>query len=166
MESTQPMPQLQQRSNKNLKVILVQLWFRTRHHVTCKSFQSQIEPPLMKCSMSTKAKPQSPTYETFVVGKNNDVVIQYRVDDMVWLISKAMGTKSAEMDGEDIAIPQAYVPTQAAYHSLISRSKPLTRVCVLPLLMAPASDWSTLLTVLKQAQHINTAVVGPDSHYT
>ena len=28
--------------------------------------------------------------------------------------------------------------------------------------MAPASDWSTLLTVLKQAQGINAAVVGPN----
>ena len=37
-----------------------------------------------------------------------------------------------------------------------------TNVYVLPLVPAPANEWQTLLTVLQQAQHINTQVVGPD----
>ena len=32
----------------------------------------------------------------------------------------------------------------------------------LPLIPAPAHEWSTLLTVLKQAKHINAAIVGPN----
>ena len=50
----------------------------------------------------------------------------------------------------------------SAYHSLKSKSRPLTRFGTLPLLAAPAHEWSTMLTVLKQAQHINALIVGPN----
>lgn len=33
---------------------------------------------------------------------------------------------------------------------------------VLPIVSAPTNEWQTLLTVLQQAQRINTQVVGPD----
>jgi len=37
---------------------------------------------------------------------------------------------------------------------------PVTRVGTPPLIAAPAHEWNTLLTVLKQAQAINVKVVG------
>lgn len=124
-----------------------------------RSFQSPVEPQLLNCYMSKTVKPESPTYKQFAVGQNNTVLVQNRVDDMVWLLSK---TKSITLREDSRFAARPQFPSWAAYNSLISTGQPLTRVCVLPLLMAPASDWSTLLTVLKQAQGINTAVVGPD----
>ena len=55
------------------------------------------------------------------------------------------------------------IPTWAAYNSVVSlKTLPKTKVVVFPLVPAPAHEWSTLLTVLKQTQHINTIVLGPN----
>ena len=55
---------------------------------------------------------------------------------------------------------QSKVPIWSAYNSLIGRALPVTRVGAPPLIAAPAHEWNTLLTVLKQAQAINVKVVG------
>jgi hypothetical protein len=59
------------------------------------------------------------------------------------------------------------IPGWGGYNSLISTSTTtkLTNVGTLPLIPAPAHEWSTLLTVLKQAQNITTMVVA-DSQKT
>ena len=44
---------------------------------------------------------------------------------------------------------------------MVSSALPATRVGSPPLIAAPAHEWSTMLTVLKQSQDIKTAVVGP-----
>ena len=44
---------------------------------------------------------------------------------------------------------------------MVSSAFPVTRVGSPPLIAAPAHEWSTMLTVLKQSQAIKTAVVGP-----
>ena len=44
--------------------------------------------------------------------------------------------------------------------SIVNDTLPVTRVGASPLIAAPAHEWSTLLTVLKQAQGINVKVVG------
>jgi len=49
-----------------------------------------------------------------------------------------------------------------AYNSLLSTSKPLTEVGTLPLLPEVAHDWSTLLTVVKQALQLKELAVGED----
>ena len=54
------------------------------------------------------------------------------------------------------------VPVWSAYNSLISDTLDITRSATPPLIGFPAHEWSTLLTVLKQAQDINTLVVGAD----
>jgi len=55
------------------------------------------------------------------------------------------------------------VPTWAPYNSVITDDKrPITTIQTLPLIPAPAHEWSTLLTVLKQAQHISSEIVGPN----
>lgn len=53
------------------------------------------------------------------------------------------------------------VPDWSAYNSLISDPLPTTRVATPLLVAAPAYGWSTLFTVLMQAQSINTKVVRP-----
>ncbi|KAK3740139.1 hypothetical protein QZH41_007574 [Actinostola sp. cb2023] len=45
---------------------------------------------------------------------------------------------------------------------IITDTMHVTRVGTPPLLAAPAHEWTTLLTILMQAQDINTVVVGPD----
>ena len=55
---------------------------------------------------------------------------------------------------------EASIPTWSAYNSLISDAMPLAHTGTPPLIPAPAHEWSTLLTVLKQTQWINTVLVG------
>ena len=49
----------------------------------------------------------------------------------------------------------------SAYNSLITDPIPTARVGTPPLVAAPAHEWSTLLTVLMQAQATSIKVVGP-----
>ena len=55
---------------------------------------------------------------------------------------------------------EASIPTWSAYNSLISDAMPLAHTGTPQLIPAPAQEWSTLLTVLKQTQWINTVLVG------
>lgn len=57
---------------------------------------------------------------------------------------------------------QQSIPTWAVFNSLVEDERPLANVGALPLVPAPAHEWSTLLTVLKQAQHVSAIVVGPN----
>ena len=52
------------------------------------------------------------------------------------------------------------IPTWTAYNSLLTSTKPLTDVNALPLILAPAHEWQTLITVLKQTQQIKCMVMG------
>ena len=54
------------------------------------------------------------------------------------------------------------VPVWSAYNSLIYDTLDITRSATPPLTGFQAHEWSTLLTVLKQAQDINTLVVEAD----
>ena len=56
-------------------------------------------------------------------------------------------------------------PTWSAMNSILNEPLPLTRTATPPLIAAPAHEYSTLMTVLKQAQKINTILVG-DTHKT
>jgi len=61
-----------------------------------------------------------------------------------------------------------FVQTWAAYNSVISdNERPLAQISTLPLIQAPAHECSTLLTILKHAQHITTEVAGQNrkKHY-
>lgn len=76
------------------------------------------------------------------------------------------GTGGDHPTMHSIIDPQAdsqFVPTWAAYNSVITDDdRPITQIKTLPLIAAPAHEWSTLLTILKHAQHISTEVVGPN----
>lgn len=55
------------------------------------------------------------------------------------------------------------VPSWSAFNSIrSSTNSSITLVHALPLLAAPAHEYATLLTALKQAEYINRAVVGPN----
>ena len=95
--------------------------------------------------------------------ENQPLLFHSTIADITWLLSKSLiGQGQRGLASDSPISSQSHIPTWAAYHSLLSKSQPITRVCVLPLLQAPASEWSTLLTVLKQAQNINTSVIGPN----
>ena len=52
------------------------------------------------------------------------------------------------------------VPTWSSYNSVLNHSLPLTKVSMPPLIAAPPHEFSTLLTIFRQAERIKTLVVG------
>ena len=97
--------------------------------------------------------------------------------DAVWLFSRPVlrtkhqteinDLKNDEANNSEDEVSQAIeesfqqsIPTWAAFNSLVEDERPLTNVGALPLIPAPAHEWSTLVTVLKQAHHVNAIVVG------
>ena len=110
---------------------------------------------LMECAKPSRL-PTYHTHPTFsLLEKNTD---DAALPELTWLVSRAL-VRSMALDVEHLV---DNIPTWSGYHSLISKSLPLTRVGAPPLLAAPAHEWSTLLTILKQAQAINVAIMGPD----
>ena len=61
---------------------------------------------------------------------------------------------------QECVVLQNAVPVWFGYNSLVNDALPVTKVGATPLISAPAHEWSTLLTVLKQAQGITVKVVG------
>lgn len=66
---------------------------------------------------------------------------------------------------KDTGATASQIPGWAGYNSLLSIGKPLTEVGALPLLPEVAHDWSTHLTVLKQAIQLKELAVG-EKHVT
>ena len=52
------------------------------------------------------------------------------------------------------------IPTWPALNSIMSLKLPVTRIATPPLIAAPAHEFKTLLTVLKQVQGINVQIMG------
>ena len=78
-------------------------------------------------------------------------------DDVVWLVGHSLTRTGTEKQN---------IPTWTAYNSSMrSPIKQLTSISMLPLIAAPAHEWNTLLTVLKQAQKITFVVIG-EGHKT
>ena len=63
---------------------------------------------------------------------------------------------SADQDSTESVTPSRSeikhhnIPTWTAYNSLLALTKPLTETNALPLIPAPAHQWQTLITLLKQ----------------
>ena len=51
-------------------------------------------------------------------------------------------------------------PAWSSYNSVLNHSQPLTKVSMSPLIAAPSHEFSTLLTIFRQAERIKTMVVG------
>jgi hypothetical protein len=121
---------------------------------------------LLECPKPA-AHPPATTCSTFVTKEEEHNVAEASLPDTAWMLSQSLlkvspGITGLETNLPDEETPQENIPTWSGYHSLVSQNLPTTRVGAPPLLAAPAHEWSTLLTILKQAQGINTKVVGPD----
>ena len=130
-------------------------------------YRAKLEP----CSISGNPKPRNTHfYKNFTALQNSEDLNEYHIKDVIWLMTKT----SSKLSYKNCIEEHPYIseempetrtvstPTRSAYNSLCaSNSQPLTNVCLLPLLNAPANDWQTLITVLKHAQKINVEIMGP-----
>ena len=82
---------------------------------------------------------------------SSGVAESYRLTQLGWVVTSAV-SRMKDADASQI-------PGWVGYNSLLATSKPLTEVVALPLLPEVAHDWSTLLTVVKQAKELT---VGED----
>ena len=127
---------------------------------------------IVECQKPT-AKPSSPIYPSFSV-KGSASIADESIPDVAWLLGRTLGKAQGVVTDESCAVEedgspvsttstvQSNIPVWSAYHSCVHEKLPKTRVGTPPLVAAPAHEWQTLLTVIKQAQGISTKVVGPD----
>ena len=117
-------------------------------------------------TMRTKSLPQKSTPDTEILQcsgytldttPSSDVTKKEEQNDLAWSVGNSIIRSRLE---------QVKIPTWAPYNSqVLSLTHQLTTVSMMPLLAAPAHEWSTMLTVLMQAQKI-TAVVMGENHKT
>ena len=123
---------------------------------------------LIPFHVPANTKPKGPVFENF----RGPMKLPVSLDDLTWLIARYLQCSAvtstdieevtSEMSGRCSKIEQN-IPTWKAYNSVVSlKTFPKTKVGVIPLVPAPAHEESTLLTVLKQTQHINTIALGPN----
>ena len=90
-----------------------------------------------------------------------------KLKDFAWLLARSLTrvptSNGDDTNGEDTCSPlsSSLVPVWSGYNSLVHETVPVARIGSLPLLAAPAHEWSTLLTIFMQAQQITAHVVGP-----
>lgn len=122
----------------------------------------------MECAEPPKT-PKSRIYPKFGLFNEDELPIVVRRQDFAWLIGRSLSRTPAadlrDQEGnglEETTHSGTQVPVWSAYNSLIHDPLDVTRSAVPPLVASPAHEWNTLLTVLKQAQNINTMVIGAD----
>jgi len=120
-------------------------------------------------------KPANPVFPTFGLFDASELPITVSLQDFSWLLARNFSNQPRVRDEDEI--PQGErdenfqaereecpgrtgIPVWSAYNSLIGDPMEVTKVGTPPLLAAPAHEWPTLLTILMQAQNINTSVVG------
>ena len=117
-------------------------------------------------TMRTKSLPQKSTPDTEILQcsgytldttPSSEVTKKEDQNDLAWSVGNSIIRSRLE---------QVKITTWAPYSSqVLSLTHQLTTVSMMPLLAAPAHEWSTMLTVLMQAQKI-TAVVMGENHKT
>ena len=85
---------------------------------------------------------------------NSGVADSYQLTQLRWVHASTLSRMKDERSSQ--------IPIWAGYNSLVSTSKPLTEVGALPLLPEVAHEWSTLLTVMKQAHQLKELTVGEE----
>ncbi|MES9879620.1 MAG: hypothetical protein ABW185_01920, partial [Sedimenticola sp.] len=117
----------------------------------------QLCPDILPRYILAKTMPQCPTYNAIGIGATSDITKTPIQDDFTLSVGRSL-IRSRE--------DKQHIPSWSAYNSVRGTpQKTLTTVAMMPLLAAPAHEYSTLLTVLKQAQKITTLVMG-ESHKT
>ena len=85
---------------------------------------------------------------------NSGVADSYQLTQLGWVVASTLSRMKGERSSQ--------IPGWAGYNSSVSTSKPLTEVGALPLLPEVAHEWSTLLTVMKQAHQLKELTVGEE----
>ena len=150
------------------------------------SLQKWYEPVIQECHIPANAKPNLEPARNISTEIDSTILAVPKQTDMVWLFARSFEavnqesdeptiTDSSQSTKEDTLPDQTVgdesgkskclsaVPTWSAFNSCLSDTKPKTKYGPLPLLYAPAHEWSTLITVLKQAQHISCHTTGVNS---
>ena len=82
---------------------------------------------------------------------------------MVWLLGQALSNhetcreqlQEIQPDTHEVGTTYSeaanHIPSWSAYNSRVGNTMPLTCINTPPLIAAPAHEWPTLLTILKQA---------------
>ena len=83
---------------------------------------------------------------------NSGVADSYQLTQLGWVVASTLSRMKDERSSQ--------IPGCAGYKSFVSTSKPLTEVGAVPLLPEVAHEWSTLLTVMKQAHQLKELTVG------
>ena len=118
--------------------------------------ESMPDTEILQCYISKNAQPKCSGY-TLDTTPSSDVTKKAEQNDLAWSVGNSIIRSRLE---------QVKIPTWAPYNSqVLSLTHQLTTVSMMPLLAAPAHEWSTMLTVLMQAQKI-TAVVMGENHKT
>lgn len=118
---------------------------------------------LLECSKPDQ-KPNLPVSYPLLNLASNQIVADSCTQEYAWLLSRTLMLSSTDNQtfADEHSNVEIDIPTWSAFSSLVSEQMPQTRVGTSPLIPAPAHEWRTLLTVLKQAQGINTEIVGPN----
>ena len=111
---------------------------------------------VLECEGPPK-KPKNPVYRNFSLFEEDELPITVRYEDFGLLLRRSLSRKPTSDDEAD---KTSCVPVWAAYKSVIHNVIQITRSAALPLIAAPAHEWNNLFNVPKQAQNINTSVVG------
>ena len=109
------------------------------------------------------SKLPSPTFPRFGLYAEEEIPITLSAKEYAWLFARNLSREEetagdAGIRQEEEEPHRSKVPVWSAYNSLVSPTLPVTRVSAPPLVAAPAHEWSTLLTVLQQAQGITAQV--------
>lgn len=86
---------------------------------------------------------------------NQGISESYQLTQLGWIFASVLSRMKAEETSSNI-------PGWAGYNSLLSESLALTQVGALSLLPEVAHEWSTLLTVIMQANQLRKLAVGED----
>lgn len=133
-----------------------------------RSVKDYPETRLLECA-DPPSNPKSPTYPSFGLFAEDELLITVKLKDFAWLFGRNLtrnstGERETNEEGvgdnlESGPLSRTPIPVWSSYNSLLHQTLPVTRVGCMPL-AAPAHEASTLLTILMQAQAINTKVMG------
>ena len=106
----------------------------------------------LPCEKPKATAPQKRAREFSI--NNSGVADSYQLTQLGWVVASTLSMMKDERSSQ--------IPGWAGYNSLLSISKPLTEVGALPLFPEVAHEWSTLLTVMKQAHQLKELTVGEE----
>ena len=145
----------------------------------CQKLEFETIIPIQKCTMPKSPKPHQPIYPNANLFDNpipdcitEDVslfickaIIRNPLETQLGLLTDILEFSGIDATNEiDILVEErpCKIPPWSAFNSLTTLIMSTTRIATLPLINAPAHEFTTLLTVLMQAQSINTKIVGPN----